>query len=320
MNTNIQDESNDRKPLKSHTVIQNNKDQLSGFDHKSFNSQQVHKYKEKSINLKQQQEIEDDEEIQVQFRYKNTEGGISKEPGKDIPSSGLDLSESSPSKTLNKDYGQYDIQQKAYDFIRNHDKLRISKDDGDFMKRMLLDIFIRQTKEERLNQLVEKSKVKIEETDRLKAFNRLIEDANRRMEANDNLEALKEKLEEKLPPGKKYSEEDWKYIYYDRFKSYNDVINNKVSSKVKDKLLRDLEKEQIEVEQCKTKKAPQNVIDQTVKRLYDEAERRKLSKEVRLKERGIVEEYEERDNTPTKYKKNTNSQNYNFMVRSYLIF
>jgi hypothetical protein len=115
-----------------------------------------------------------------------------------------------------KNFDQYDIQQKAYEFVRNHDKLRISKDDGDFMKRMLLDTFIRQTKEERLNQLVEKSKVKIDEGERLKAFNRLIEDANRRMEASDNLEALKMKLEEKAPPGKKYSEEDWKYIYYER--------------------------------------------------------------------------------------------------------
>jgi hypothetical protein len=115
-----------------------------------------------------------------------------------------------------KNFDQYDLQQKAYDFIRNHDRLRISQDDGDFMKRMLLDVFIRQTKEERLNQLVEKSKVKMDESTRLKAFNRLIEDANRRMEASDNLESLKEKLEEKLPPGKKYTEDDWKYIYYER--------------------------------------------------------------------------------------------------------
>jgi hypothetical protein len=115
-----------------------------------------------------------------------------------------------------KNFEAYDLQQKAYEFVKNHDRLRIGKDDGDFMKRMLLDIFIRQTKEERLHNLVEKSKIKMDENERLKTFNRLIEDANRRMEANDNLELMKKKLEE-VVPGKKYSEEDWKFIYYERY-------------------------------------------------------------------------------------------------------
>jgi hypothetical protein len=76
-----------------------------------------------------------------------------------------------------------------------------------------------------------------------------------------------------------------------------------------------MENEQVLVEQCKTKKAPQNIIDQNVKRMYEEAERRKIAREVHLKERGILQEHEERDNTPTKYKKNhQNEQKYNFMV------
>ncbi len=115
-----------------------------------------------------------------------------------------------------KNYEQYNVQQKVYEFVKNHDRLRISKDDGDFMKRMLLDVFIRQTKEKRLQQLVEKSKVKMDESERIKTFNRLIEDANRRMDALDNLEELKSKLDEQIPTGKKYSQEDWNHIYDDR--------------------------------------------------------------------------------------------------------
>jgi hypothetical protein len=83
------------------------------------------------------------------------------------------------------------------------------------MKRMLLDVFIRQTKEERLNKLVEKSKVKMDESERIKTFNRLIEDANRRMDALDNMEYLKNKLDEHAP-GKKYTTEDWNQIYDQR--------------------------------------------------------------------------------------------------------
>ena len=41
-----------------------------------------------------------------------------------------------------------------------------------------------------------------------------------------------------------------------------------------DEFIQELEKEQSELEMCKTKKVPQNVINDTVKRLYDEAERR----------------------------------------------
>jgi hypothetical protein len=92
-------------------------------------------------------------------------------------------------------------------------------------------------------------------------------------------------------------------------------MNNKVSTKIKDKLLKDLEQEQLLIEQCKVKKASQDTIDQSVKRLYNEAERRKVTREVKLKERGLLEESEDRDNTPSKYKKHKESAaNYNFLV------
>jgi hypothetical protein len=60
------------KPIKSHTVIHKPDHSVIKVDNKSFNSQKVYNYKEKSLNLKQQ-EVEDDEEVVVQFRYKGGE-------------------------------------------------------------------------------------------------------------------------------------------------------------------------------------------------------------------------------------------------------
>ena len=85
------------------------------------------------------------------------------------------------------------------------------------MRRMLFDIFKRQTKEERLNKLIEKNKVKISETDRIKTFNRLIEDANRRIEAQDQLDDLKNQIEPNNQNFKKYKEEEWEEIYEERY-------------------------------------------------------------------------------------------------------
>jgi hypothetical protein len=82
---------------------------------------------------------------------------------------------------------------------------------------MLFDIFKRQTKDERINKLIEKNKVKITEEERIKTFNRLIEDANRRIEAQDQLEDLKNQLlKNNNTNSKKYKDEEWEEIYEDR--------------------------------------------------------------------------------------------------------
>ncbi len=94
--------------------------------------------------------------------------------------------------------------------------MKIDKDE-DFMRRMLFDIFKRQTKDERINKLIEKNKVKITEEERIKTFNRLIEDANRRIEAQDQLEDLKNQINKtNNTNSKKYKDEEWEEIYEDR--------------------------------------------------------------------------------------------------------
>lgn len=84
------------------------------------------------------------------------------------------------------------------------------------MRRMLFDIFKRQTKELRLNKLIEKNKIKISESQRIKTFNRLIEDANRRIEAQDQMEEMKNQVNYYNPNSKRYNEEEWEDIYEER--------------------------------------------------------------------------------------------------------
>lgn len=81
------------------------------------------------------------------------------------------------------------------------------------MKRMLFDIFKRQTKEQRLKQILETSKTKIDENKKIMAFNRLIEDANRRLEAQEKLFELKENLIQESTKRKSISNKNWEEIY-----------------------------------------------------------------------------------------------------------
>ncbi len=104
---------------------------------------------------------------------------------------------------------------KIYDLVKNNERIKISKEGGNFMKRMLLDTFVRQNKEGRINNMLEQTKVKKDESELVKTFNRLIEDANRRIEAFDNMDMMKQFLEEKIS-FKKYSQDQWDTVYNKR--------------------------------------------------------------------------------------------------------
>ena len=206
----------------------------------------------------------------------------------------------------NSIYKNFDIQNLTYSLMKDYSQLRISKEES-FMERMKFDIYKRQIKEERINKLIEQNKMKIDEEDRIKAFNRLIEDANRRIEAQDNLEAMKHKIEEDLitKPVKKYKEEEWKDIYNERFKKFQEDITHKNEERIKQKREEERIKEDKEVELCKVKKAPKNVIEKSSKRLYEESIKRRLKAEAKLSKVNY-------DNSPSKYKKG-NQFDYNFI-------
>lgn len=84
-------------------------------------------------------------------------------------------------------FEMYDIQNLAYDIVKEYNHFFKADYNKDFMKRMLFDIFKRQIKDKKLTELIEKNKVKIDEESKLKTFDRLIEDANRRLQAQKEL-------------------------------------------------------------------------------------------------------------------------------------
>ena len=85
------------------------------------------------------------------------------------------------------------------------------------MQRMTFDNYKRQTKEKRLDKMVNKNKAKIPESRKIKLFNRLIEDANRRFEAKERLEAMKEETtRHKIGTERTISREEWIEIYKKR--------------------------------------------------------------------------------------------------------
>jgi hypothetical protein len=246
---------------------------------------------------------------------------------------------------VDKNYNQFDIQQLSYELVKEYSHLRIDKDES-FMRRMLFDVFKRQTKEERMNKLIDRNIKKIDENERVKTFNRLIEDANRRLEAQEKLEEMKIQLDDNLinSNNKKYKHEEWEEIYEDRFLKYKNEKEKKIDEKIN---LKNINKKQLEDEivenlKSKTKRLPQNVINQSVNRMYEEAQRRKLKLDERRK-KNIVnmdnmensqefgEEISEgeakdlikdkHDALPSQFKKFGKAQKYNFQVTFfYLLF
>ena len=127
----------------------------------------------------------------------------------------ITLSRVSKAKTTlsnydNSKYENYNLEKMRYDFLKKYSYIHVDKDEN-FLNRMKFDIFKRQSKEEKINALVEQNKAKIDEDERVSTFNRLISDANRRIEAQDNLENMKNKLSEDIinTDKKKYNYEVW---------------------------------------------------------------------------------------------------------------
>lgn len=189
-------------------------------------------------------------------------------------------------------YENFDVQQMIYSIVKDYSQLKISKDES-FMERMKFDIYKRQIKEDKINKLVEQNKNKIDEEDRIRAFNRLIEDANRRIEAQENLDLMRNRLEADLigPPAKKYTKQEWKEIYNERFLHYLIEANKKKEEKIKEKRQHQQKEEEEEVAMCKhNKKAKRKDCEESGKRMYEEAGKRKLRMEERIKKLNLENE------------------------------
>ena len=208
-------------------------------------------------------------------------------------------------------FDNYNLEQMRYDLQKDYSYLHIDKDE-EFLNRMQFDIYKRQFREDRINKLVEQSKVKIDEDERIKAFNRLIIDANRRIEAQENMEKIKNKLEEDISAGiqKKYSDEEWKEIYNKRFKFYMDNINKKREENIKMNMMKKIKDENEEIKLCNIKKASQEHIDKEAQRMYDEAKKRKIKMDEKLRN---INKYNYEDDNPSKYVKKIKSEAYSFL-------
>ena len=182
-------------------------------------------------------------------------------------------------------FGRYNDAQKKYDLEKIYTSLHLSNNSYNFMQRMQFDVYKRQIKNEQLNNLVEKNKIKIDENQRIKAFNRLIEDANRRLEAKINMEDLKNKLEEDIFCIKdmKYSYNEWKNIYEKRFASYQKKINLKNEQERIQDLLQKEQNENDVINLCPKKKASMRHITKMAQKMYDEAKKRKIKKEQKMR-------------------------------------
>lgn len=88
----------------------------------------------------------------------------------------------SKSNAYSQKYQQFDSQNNTYTLMIDFSHLKIRKEEK-FMERMKFDVYKRQIKEEKVNELVDINKLRISENERHKGFNRLIRDANRRIEA-----------------------------------------------------------------------------------------------------------------------------------------
>lgn len=175
-------------------------------------------------------------------------------------------------------YIKYNDELKRYYFSKEFSNLHINTDEN-FLERMKFDIYKRQIKEKKVNEFVNKNKVKIKEENKIKTFNHLIEDANRRLKAHSNLSNLNLQLGHDYiskDEHKKYNDDEWKNIYRQRFKNFLDKVKRK---NIETKQYYDDEKKKKEDEILKfvpNKKASSEHIKETSEKMYEEGKKRNI--------------------------------------------
>ena len=175
-------------------------------------------------------------------------------------------------------YSKYNDELKRYYFNKEFSNLHINIEEK-FLKRMKFDIYRRQIKEKKIDEFVNKNKVKIKEEYKLKTFNHLIEDAQRRLKAHSNAENLKLQLSNDLISKdelKKYNKKRWVNIYQQRFQYFLDKVKRK---NIETKKYLDEEKKKKEEEILKfipNKKASIEHIKEVSEKMYEEGKKRNI--------------------------------------------
>ena len=241
----------------------------------------------------------------------------------------------------NSKFAKYDTEQIRYGLIKDYSNIRPNKDDK-FLQRMQFESLKRKNQDEKINELVEKSKHKINEAELEKTFNRLVDDANRRFIEKQGLNDIdKEKENDKgneqdkdkdiisfkdleVASPKKYSEEEWDEIYNKRFKNYDEYKKKRLEIKREKEKIEKMIEEEEQVKLCKIKKkVPVGQIRENTQRLYDEAKKREVIKKRKMtvpksaknyflnKDNIFINSFNDEEDA-SKYMKSYKSETYNF--------
>ena len=164
----------------------------------------------------------------------------------------------------NSKFAKYDTEQIRYGLIKDYSNIRPNKDDK-FLQRMQFESLKRKNQAEKINELAEKSKPKIDESELKETFNRLVDDANRRFiqkQGINDIDKEKEKdkdigfnnLENSSP--KKYNEEEWNEIYNKRFKDYDEYKKKRLEIKREKEKIEKMIEEEEQLKLYRVKKIP----------------------------------------------------------------
>ena len=174
-----------------------------------------------------------------------------------------------------------------------------------FSQRMEEDIIRRREKQNLMDKYIKQKKQKTSELEKVKLLNRLIQDNNRRLDVKDeNLRLKEEKENENIneimmsinKTNKKYDQEEWNKIYESRFGNYLKNKKSKLEEKKKQIEL-NLQKEEKELKKIptfKNKNEAEKIIDDNIKRLYNDFEIRKV-KSINKKDDLVCKRYKSLD-------------------------
>ena len=225
----------------------------------------------------------------------------------------------------NSKFAKYDIAQLRYELNKDYSNIHPDKENG-FLQRMQFDSLKRKNKQDKINELVEKNKYKVNELEREKVFHRLMEDANRRI--LEKKEKEKEIIEEEeknnikeqnIFEDKKYNDEEWNEIYKKRFKEYEECKQKRNEIKRQREKIEKMIKEEEEISKNYiTKKLPEQKIKENTQRLYDDAKKRAIIRNKKIKagksnyknNANLASFNDEED--ASKYMKSYKSEIYNF--------
>lgn len=203
-------------------------------------------------------------------------------------------------------------QNQIYDLNKQYSNFKDHNNDN-FLERMNFDIFRRNYKELRLNNLMNLKKDKENEKKRIQIFNQLVEDADKRIKQRQKLNNSKNKLNKDFisaeKVSKKYSDKEWNKIYQRRFKSYQDNINKKKEESRKFYEDKKKQEEDEIINSKPNKKASNQHILEVSKRMYDEAKKRKIKLEEKKMNK---KDLNDTDDSVSKYVKKISSEPYNF--------